>query len=281
MHTFVNSVENLSSISYSPVNTGKTLISVNDKYKVKGSNNLKPFGYHLTEKKYRKYSVTNSISNVTRSSISRKPVVVLSHHIIGADENKKGTIFVELELTPIADSCRKIRFGEKGNCAITDKTGQVIAYPKKDLEDEIINISEIGILNKIREAKSGIWSFYSPILKEEMIAGYNTVDGLGWFVMIPQPKSELESPFKAVINTILTWLLVGIIISLLVAYILGQQITKPLNSLVSKSKEIGIRADSFNLGAIPKNSPEEVSELWTALAALVDRLHVSNKQVRN
>jgi len=280
MHTFVNSLENLSSISYSPVNTGKTLISVNDKYKVKGSNNLKPFGYHLTEKKYRKYSVTNSISNVTRSSISRKPVVVLSHHIIGADENKKGTIFVELELTPIADSCRKIRFGEKGNCAITDKTGQVIAYPKKDLEDEIINISEIGILNKIREAKSGIWSFYSPILKEEMIAGYNTVDGLGWFVMIPQPKSELESPFKAVINTILTWLLVGIIISLLVAYILGQQITKPLNSLVSKSKEIGIRADSFNLGAIPKNSPEEVSELWTALAALVDRLHVSNKQVR-
>jgi len=88
------------------------------------------------------------------------------------------------------------------------------------------------------------------------------VDGLDWFVMIPQPESELESPFKAVINTILTWLVLGIVISLLVAYILGQQISKPLNSLVTKSKEIGIRADTFNLGAIPKNSPDEVSELW-------------------
>jgi len=132
----------------------------------------------------------------------------------------------------------------------------------------------------LREAKNGIWSFYSPILKADMIAGYNKVEGLGWGIIIPQPKSELESPFKAVINTVLTWLVVGIIISLLVAYILGQQISKPLNSLLIKSKEIGIRADTFNLGAMPKNSPNEVSELWNALSALVDRLHDSNKQVR-
>ena len=280
MHAFVNSLENLSSVSYSSVNTGKTLISINDKYKVRGSNNLKPFGYHTTENKYRKYNIKNGISPVTRSSVSRKPVVVMSQHIIGADKNKRGTLFVELELSPIADMCRKIRFGKKGHCAITDEKGQVIAHPKQELEAEIHNISEIGLLSKMREAKNGIWSFYSPILKEEMIAGYNTVEGLGWGIIIPQPESELESPFKAVINTILTWLAVGIIISLLVAYILGQQIIKPINSLVTKSKEIGIRADTFNLGAIPKNSPVEVSELWTALAALVDRLHDSNKEVR-
>ena len=280
IHTFVNSLDNISSISYSSINTGKTIISINDNYKVRGSNNLKPFTYHTTENKYRKYDVKNSISSVIRSSVSRKPVVVISHHIIGSDQNKRGTLFVELELAPIADMCRKIRFGKKGHCAITDDRGQVIAHPKKELEAEIHNISEIGILNKMREAKSGVWSFFSPIQNEEMISGYNTVDGLGWGIIIPQPQSELESPFKAVINTILTWLAVGIIISLLVAYILSHQITKPLNSLVTKSKEIGIRADTFNLGAIPKNSPEEVNELWSALAALVDRLHDSNKEVR-
>ncbi len=98
--------------------------------------------------------------------------------------------------------------------------------------------------------------------------------------MIVQPESELVSPFKQVINTVLTWLAVGIIISLLVAYILAQQITKPLNSLVIKSKEIGTRSDNFNLGKIPKNSPIEVSELWSALSALVSRLHKSNREVR-
>ncbi|MGK0271970.1 MAG: diguanylate cyclase (GGDEF)-like protein [Cocleimonas sp.] len=280
IHTFVNSLDNLSSISYTSINTGKTLISINDKYKVRGSNNLKPFSYHITESKYRKYDVANSVSSVIRSSVSRKPVVVISHHIIGPDQNKKGSIFIELELAPIADMCRKIRFGEKGHCAITDDKGQVIAHPKEELEDEIHNVAEIGILDKMREAKNGVWSFYSPILKEDMIAGYNTVEGLGWGIIIPQPESELESPFKAIINTIFTWLAVGIVISLLVAYILGHQITKPLNSLVRKSKEIGIRADTFNLGAIPKNSPEEVTELWGSLSALVDRLHDSNKEVR-
>jgi len=280
MRTFVNSLENLSSISFTAVNTGKTFISINNKYKVRGSNNIKSFDYHTTENKYRKYNVINDISPVIRSKASRKPVVVISHHIIGSDKNKRGTLFVELELAPIADMCRKIRFGKKGHCTITDEKGQVIAHPKQELEAEIHNISEIGLLNKMREAKNGIWSFYSPILKEDMIAGYNTVEGLGWGIIIPQPDSELKSPFKAVINTILTWLIVGIVISLLVAYILGQQIIKPLNSLMVKSKEIGTRADTFNLGTIPKNSPNEVSVLWNALSALVDRLHASNKEVR-
>ncbi len=280
MDEFANSLDNISTVSYSSVSTGKTYISINNNYKVRDSINIKPFNYHTTESKYRKYDVSNSISNVIRSSVSRKPVVVMSNHIIANDKNKKGTVFVELELAPIADMCRKIRFGKKGHCAITDKKGQVIAHPNADLEAEIYNISKIGILNKLRESKNGIWSFKSPHLNEEVIAGYNTVEGLGWGIIIPQPASELESPFKAVINTVLTWLAVGIIISLLVAYILAHQITKPLNSLVIKSKEIGIRADTFNLGAIPKNSPNEVSELWNALSALVDRLHDSNKEVR-
>lgn len=280
LSTFANTLDNISTVSYSSINTGETLISVNDKYKVRGSDNLKPFGYHVTESKYRKYNVDNGISPAIRSSISRKPVVVMSHHIIGPDKNKRGTVFVELELAPIADMCRNLRFGEQGYCAITDEKGQVIAHPKAELEAEIHNISDTGILDKMRSSKNGMWSFHSTILNKEMTAGYNTVEDLGWGVMIPQPKSELESPFKAVMNTVITWLAVGIIISMLVAYILGHQITKPLNSLVTKSKEIGIRADTFNLGAIPKNSPTEVSELWNALSALVHRLHDSNKEVR-
>ena len=280
MNKFANSLDNISSVSYTSVSTGKTYISINNNYKVRDSINLKPFNYHITESKYRKYNVSNSVSPVIRSSVSRKPVVVLSNHIIGSDQNKKGTFFVEVELQPIADMCRKVRFGDKGSCVIVDDKGQIIAHPKTELEEEIYNASKIGILGKMREAKSGIWKFNSPFSEEQLIAGYNTVDGLGWGIVIPQPESELESPFKAVINTVLTWLAVGIIISLLVAYILTQQITKPLNSLVIKSKEIGIRADTFNLGAIPKNSPDEVSELWGALAALVDRLHDSNKEVR-
>jgi len=194
--------------------------------------------------KYRKYNVASSISDAFRSAVSRKPVVVMSQPIIGNDQNKLGTIFLELELEPIADMCRKIRFGEQGHCAITDKKGHIIAHPDADLEEEMYNISEIGILNKLKETKNGIWSFESPSLKEEMIAGFNTVEGLGWAIIIPQPKSELESPFKAVINTVITWLGVGIIISLLV------------------------------------NSPIEVSILWKALADLVERLHDSNKEVR-
>jgi len=280
LDNYVNATENLSSVSYLSTANGRTFISPKNKYKLKGSEHIQPFNYHLSEYKYRKYAKDNTVSNVIRSDISRKPVIIMSHHIMSSDQNKIGTVFLELELDPIAAMCRKIRFGDKGHCAIFDKTGQVIAHPKANLEAEIHNLSKIGLINKQRESRSGIWSFYSPIAEEDMVAGYSTVEGLGWGILIPQPEKELESPFKSIIHTVITWLVVGIVISLLVAYILAHQITKPLYLLLRKSKEIGIRADTYNLGAIPKNSPNEITTLWNALSALVDRLHASNKQVR-
>jgi diguanylate cyclase (GGDEF)-like protein len=278
--TFVNTLDNIVAVSFLSIEDGSSVISINDQYKIKASDSIESFSYHQTESKYRKYDTNNSISSVIRSPVSRKPVVLVKHHIIGNDLNKIGTLFMELDLAPIRDMCAKIRFGEKGTCIIVDQLGHVVAHPDKELENEIHDLSSIGVLEKLKNMGSGLWSFHLPFLDEDVVAGFTIVDKLGWGIIIPQPKSELESPFKSVINTVLTWLAVGIIISLLVAYILTQQITKPLNSLVVKSKEIGTRVDTFNLGKIPKNSPNEISELWKALSALVSRLHKSNREVR-
>jgi len=80
--------------------------------------------------------------------------------------------------------------------------------------------------------------------------------------------------------TIFKWLVLGIVLALGVAYVLTQQITKPINSLVIKSQEADIRSDTFNLGAIPKNSPLEICKLWSAISSLVSRLQESNKEVK-
>ncbi len=277
---FVNALENFVAISFLSIEDGSSIVSVKDEYKIKSTENLTSFPYHQTETKYRKYDTVNSISSVIRSTVSNNPVVLMKHHVIGEDMNKKGTIFVELDLAPIRNMCHKIVFGEKGHCIIVDQLGQVVAHPSEALEQQVRDISSIGILDKIKDSMNGLWNYYSPYLDENVVAGYSTIEELGWGVMIIQPESELESPFKQVIYTVLTWLAVGIIISLLVAYILAQQITKPLNSLVIKSKEIGTRSDNFNLGKIPENTPIEISELWRALSALVRRLHRSNREVR-
>ncbi len=277
---FVNSLENIVSVSFLSIEDGSSVISINDQYKITANDSLDSLSYHDTENKYRKYDVVNSISSIIRSPVSKNPVVLIKHHIIGKDLNKKGTLFVELDLAPIREMCSKVSFGEQGHCIIVDQLGHVAAHPIKELENEIHDLSPIGILDKMRVMGSGLWNFNSTSKKEDMIAGFTTIEKLGWGIMVSQPMSELESPFKEVINTVIMWLVVGIIISLLVAYILTQQITKPLNSLVTKSKEIGIRPDTYNLGKIPKNSPDEISELWKTLSALVNRLHKSNKEVR-
>ena len=37
----------------------------------------------------------------------------------------------------------------------------------------------------------GIFSLHSPALEEDMVAGFATVAGPGWGVMVPEPMSEL------------------------------------------------------------------------------------------
>ncbi|MEE9326560.1 MAG: diguanylate cyclase [Cocleimonas sp.] len=280
MGQYANSLSNIVAISYLPADEGSPIINVSDEYKIKTSGDIVEFEYHPEERKYRKYDTKNSISSVIRSTVSNKPIVLIKHHIIDFDSNKKGTVFIELGLKPIQDICSKIKLGEKGHCTIVDQLGQVVAHPNKEYVKDIISLSSTGILNQLKNNNSGLFNFNSPYFGEEEVSGFSKVSGMGWGILVAQPKSELKSPYKTVISTVTTWLAVGIIVSLLLASILAFQITKPLNTLVTKSKEIGTRSDTYNLGSMPKNSPFEISELWSALSALVNRLHKSNREVR-
>jgi len=280
MSDYINSLNNITAMSYLPSNGNSPVVAINNNYKLRSGTNAASFEYLLAERKYRKYDTANSISSVIKSTVSNAPVVLVKHHVIDNDLNKKGTVFLELELGPIRDICAKIKLGEQGHCIIVDQLGQVVAHPNKDYIKSIKNISSIGIVYQLRNNGSGLFSFDSPLFEGKVVSGFTRVEGLGWGILVPQPKSEIKSPYKSVISTVFTWLAVGIIVSLLVAYILAYQITKPLNSLVTKSKEIGTRSDTFNLGTIPNNSPFEISDLWTALSALVSRLHKSNREVR-
>jgi diguanylate cyclase (GGDEF)-like protein len=280
MNQYINSLANIVAMSYLPAGGGLPVISISDEYKIKSSDNVEEFEYHPEERKYRKYDTNNSISSVIKSTVSNKPIVLIKHHIIDFDLNKKGTVFIELGLDPIREICSKIQLGVNGHCTIVDQLGQVAAHPSDEYVNNITNLSSSGILNQLKNNKNGLFSFNSSYYGEEVVSGFSVVPGMGWGILVAQPRSELKSPYKAVISTVITWLAVGIIVSLLLASILAFQITKPLNSLVTKSKEIGTRSDTYNLGSIPQNSPFEISELWNALSALVNRLHKSNREVR-
>jgi diguanylate cyclase (GGDEF)-like protein len=227
-----------------------------------------------------RHTAIKDVSPVFISTISNDPVVLVKAYVHDNNGTKRGIIFAEIGLAYVNKVCGELGYGSKVYCTIVDSQGKVVAHPNKEWVAKSHNLSKLAIVQEIKKGQSGTMEYYSPIIDEKAVAGFATIKKLGWGVMISQPETDLDSPLRQVMMTILKWLVMGIFFSLIVAYYLTQQITKPLSLLVLKSKEAGVRTGSFNLGDIPKNSPLEITQLWIALSSLISKLQRSNKEVK-
>ena len=222
------------------------------------------------------------ISPAFISSFTNKPVVLLKHYIYIKEKNnlEMGAIVAEVSLKYIASMCSKINFGVKGHCATVDHKGQVIAHPNKGWIKEIRNISKVSAVKKMMDGQSGTTEFYSPFMKQDMVAGYSAIPTMGWGVMIPQPKSELTQSFETIRKHTYLWLFAGILVALFIANILMRKITSPINNLIKRTNEVKSGHDYIGLGIIPKNSPSEIKQLWRSFAKLLVGIQESNAEVK-
>ena len=241
---------------------------------------------------YNEYYTKNTISPAFKSTISDQPVVLLKQNVVDSYMNKKGILLVEFSLKFFKDTCSKIRFGEQGHCMILDQKNQVIAHPDEEWEESRHSLAGSELVSVIKSYKekfdsnknsesTDIIYFYSPSLKAEMVAGLTQIKNPAWSVLVPQPTSELGFQVKRVMKTVSTWLAFGILISLIIAHILTQKITGPINELALKAREARIRSNTFtSLGNAPDTAPLEIRQMYAAISALIQRLQGSNDKIK-
>ena len=221
----------------------------------------------------------SDISDVHASQMTGKPVIMMSQAVLDSAGGIRGILMAELDIRPLEDIRSKVRFGIKGHSAFVDSKGQVLAHPNPEWMREIRDISDWPIVQKMTRGETGVMEFYSSFMKADMVAGYTGIDGLGWGVMVPQPKSEIETAVNAMMVKILAVAVLGILIAFIAAYLLARWITRPINSLAAHATELDVNSDADQLGEIPVNSPREVHQLWEALALLVKRLRTSRREI--
>jgi len=231
------------------------------------------FGHILLDKK------TSDVSDVHRSLITGEPVIVMGQAVLDSSGQLEAVLFAELDLRPIEVIRSKIKFGIKGHAAIVDGKGQVLAHPNPEWVKEIRDLSDWPIVQKMTSGETGVMEFYSSFIKADMVAGYAGIKDLGWGVMVPQPKTEIEAAVNAMMAGVLLWSVVGIIIAILAAYLLARWITKPINTLAANASKLDLQPAWGTLGKVPEHSPMEVRQLWEALSMLIDRLRSSNNEI--
>lgn len=133
----------------------------------------------------------------------------------------------------------EIAFGDKGHAAIVDQYGRALSHPKKEWEDSRFDMGNMDVVKRMLAGDTGVANFYSPALKEDMIAGYTQTKLAGWGVMVPQPISELRNKANDIKNTALTVMAIGFLIAVVLALFASRILTVPIEQMVAAMRSIG------------------------------------------
>ncbi len=242
---------------------------------------LKPSPSFADESCFVKTRMTGqwSLSGIKKSPLTGEPVIILSVPVSPDGKETTGVLLAELRVDVIEGLRRNIKFGKRGHSAIVDQFGHVIAHPNPEWMTEMRDISHLSVVKSMMAGQTGVTEFYSPFVKENMVAGYTSVPVYGWGVMVPQPKTEVSENVNALLFSHFIWVVAGILLALALAVPIARWITRPINRLAIAA-EIMLNSDlKTKLPRLPRTGPREVQLLDRSFRKLVGRLQYSNLEI--
>ena len=172
---------------------------------------------------------------------------------------------------------RDIAFGEHGHAAIVDAKGLVIAHPREDWVKARKDISQVPPVAHMIAGNSGISQFYSPALDQDMIAGFTSVAGPGWGIMIPQPFSELEAKADSVRLFALTVITAGFLVALVVAWVFTGYLTRPIAAMGDAARRLAEGESDARAEIGGGSAPLELRSLLERFNAMADTIQRSQE----
>ena len=221
-----------------------------------------------------------TISNSIISPISGEPALLMAQPIKDKTGKVTSILLAELEILMLEELRAKIKFGIGGHSAFVDQKGRALAHPNREWAAQAKDLSHINVVKEMMAGKTGVTEFYSPFVKENMVVGYTSVPGLGWGIMVPQPKSEVEKQVNAILYSELQWGIIGLIIALVAAFLLGRRVTSPINRLAAGTKQLTTSGFIGELPTLSEYTPREIQELAHALSTLNHGFQDSQSEIK-
>lgn len=221
------------------------------------------------------------LSRIKPHPVTHKPTLFIAQAVKNRQQQVIAVLLGELKISVIEHIREQVRFGKKGHSAIVDQAGHVIAHPNPGWMREMRDLSAWPIVQDMMQGKTGVTSFYSPFMKDNMVAGYAAVPGIGWGIMVPQPESEVASNVNELMRSHIIWGVAGLIIAILLALAISRWVTGPLNRLANAGRQLMKSDISGNLPLNQNNAPREINQLTSVLHGLISRLQNSRDQVNS
>lgn len=220
---------------------------------------------------------TSQLSGIKRSPLTQEPTIVISEPVFDEGGNIMAVLMAELDIALIESLRANIRFGINGHSAIVDASGKVVAHPNPNWMAEIKDLSHLDVIKNMMAGKTGVTEFYSPFVKDDMVAGYTSVPDIGWGIMVPQPKQEVANQVNTLLTSYSVWGLSGLFIATIIGLLFSKWITTPINRIAQAAIKITKESDKHQIPEPDKWAPLEVKQLSFVINDMVQGLQESSR----
>ena len=172
-----------------------------------------------------------------------------------------------------------ISFGKRGHAAIVDRTGRVMAHPVKEWRTTMKDITFLPPVQRMKAGETGVSQFYTPAMQADMVAGFTTVPGVGWGVMIPQPFEELEARAGDVRHAATLITVIGILVAGLISLLLVRLLNRPIQSVVEAAREFAAGNSEPQTLRLGRLVPHELKVLLRSFNKMVLEVGAKNAQI--
>ena len=147
----------------------------------------------------------------------------------------------DVNLKFIWDVVTRIKIGKKGKAYVVDGTGHLVADPDIGLVLRKTNLSQLPqIMLALQKGSDESGALVAHNLAgEEVLTAYGSIESVGWKVFVEQPVSEVYETLNATIVRTISLIVVGLLISALVAMWLARSMVRPIRTLQEGAARIG------------------------------------------
>lgn len=192
-----------------------------------------------------------------------------------------GALIGHMEANAISEISDTITHGKDGYGYIINGQGTIIGHPNREWvldgmtpieaakEDKSLE-AMAQLIQTALETKTGI-STYS-LEGREMYASYTPIDGTDWTFVVTASKDEILQAIPAFQRNIVISIIVILIISIIVTYVIGDSISRPIIAAVAISEKIADLDITEDISDNHLNREDEIGTLAKAFQSIIDNL---------
>jgi len=181
------------------------------------------------------------------SELTKRHVIVVAHKVVDSFGDVVGVFGATIPLESLSKMVSRIAMGEVGYGWIVDGTGLVLAHPERSMVGQfnVLKSSQAGykgleeLASKMVKGQQGFGTILTPDGKRLFLA-FTPIPGTpNWTLGLAIAESELFARANKMIFMVLIVLLIIVGMIVLVSFIVGQSISKPIKSLAQSVQKFG------------------------------------------